>query len=226
MKFVQPFMIRSFPLHQVLVVVNAGESTFQSNFDLSRLSSPPGEVRVTRTSSTEQNADLGVLPLPGELTLPYSAPSKSVTTFVMSRVRFTPSSNLLVNGDFESPGKEGWGLLYGSRNDGAINGEYVYMGDNSGYVDLTISELSLMQNVTAPATRTYFLSARLATSGSSTSFGVLINGNQGPEITVESYRGYQPHGLSFEASVGDIISVYLYGPSGDNNAQIDNVILH
>jgi len=205
--------------------VNIGTSDSTLNFDLTHLSSPP-KVTATRTSSSEQNANIGEIPLTGEPSLLYSAPPKSVTTFVLTEVAPQTLPNLIVNGDFESQGKEGWSLLYGSRPDGAINGQYVYTGSMSGYIDFSISELSLMQNVTAPTTKRYYLSARVATSGTSTSFGVLLNGLQGPDVAIAENRGYQPYGMQFDANEGDIISVYLYGPNGNNNGQIDNVMLH
>jgi len=186
----------------------------------------PLEITATRTSSDEQNVNLGNISLDGEGQLTFYFPGKSITTFVATQAVAKPVTQLIQNGNFESPEREMWTLLYGSRVDGAINGYYVYRGEYSGYLEILDSELSLMQNVIAPATKTYYLTARVAGSGSDIKLGVLINDNQGPEIIVEPWQGYQVYGLSFNANVGDKISVYLYGPQGVANGQIDDVILH
>ncbi|XP_035702640.1 endo-beta-1,6-galactanase isoform X1 [Folsomia candida] len=212
----------------VIVTVNIQGIVRAVNYDLRLVaSSSTPTVTATRTSATEENADLGEVPLNGEFEVIYNAPPTSITTFlVMNAVLSDTLENLLVNGDFESVGREGWSLLYGDRDDGAINGNYVYTGSLSGYLDFAPSELSLIQNVTVPESRTYYLSARVATSSLRAVFGILINGEQGRELGVGVSRGYEPYGISFYAAAQDVISVYVYGPRGASNAQIDNVVLH
>ena len=144
----------------------------------------PLDITATRTSASEQNADLGQIPLNGEGQLSFNFPSESVTTFVATQAIAKSVVQLLQNGDFESPTKEPWSLLYGTRVDGAINGNYVFRGEYSGYLDFKDSELSLIQDVTAPETKVYYLTARVATNGPDTKFGVLINGIQGPELVI------------------------------------------
>lgn len=218
--------VKYFIFSQVLVVVNEVNSQRQATFDLTTFNLPI-EITATRTSSSEQNYDLGRISLNNDGELSFYFPAKSVTTFVATSAVAKAVTQLLQNGDFESPTKEPWVLFFGTRVDGAINGDYVYTGDYSGYLDFTESELSLNQDVIAPESKTYYLTARVATNGPETKFGVLVNDIQGPELVVEAWHGYQVFGLSFKAQAGDKISVYLYGPKGDGtNGQIDNVFLH
>lgn len=194
------------------------------SFDLT-LAGSAVTVSAFRTSSTEQNAELGEVPLTEE-GLIVSLPPRSVTTLVIQDVVVSNNENLINNADFEDPGKGGWFLLFGEREDKAINGNYVYLGQFSGYLDFGPSELSLMQNITAQISKTYYLSVRVATSSSNAVFGVLLNGAQGPETKIEAFKGYQPYGMSFQANAQDVISVYVYGRRGSDNAQIDEVVLH
>jgi hypothetical protein len=209
-------------------LVNPSSTVHEFTFDLSRLSSPP-EITATVTSNTQQNIDLGEVPLTSDMILSYTSPFFSVTTFILKNIAFDSAPNLLINGDFESPRKEGWTVHPDTNNDGGINGDYVYTGNYSANIDLSLGQF-IIQNVTAPSTRRYFLTARASSSGleTGTILGVLINEvEMRKQVDIAPLKGYQPYGISFDATVGDNISVYLSGVAGGNgDAQLDDVILH
>ncbi|ODN00992.1 Endo-beta-1,6-galactanase [Orchesella cincta] len=208
----------------VLVVVNSASNVVTNQFDLTTFSSL-GEMEAFRTSPSEPHVPITPPSLSGNQ-FDFSFPAKSVTTFKMSGSIAKVASNLVTNGDFESGRQDAWFLLYGQRQDSAINGNYVRRGSFSGYVDFNESELSLMQNVTVRETKRYYLTAWCASSGENTKFGALVNGQQGPELTITSWAGYQVYGLSIDAAASDVISIYVYAQKGNYNAQIDDVELH
>lgn len=204
--------------------MNVRSSSVSKSFDLRAFSSV-GQVEAFRTSSSEPHLSIDP-PTSEENQLSFTFPSRSVTTLRISATTSSLTANLVVNGDFESDATSPWFLLYGDRQDSGINGQYVRRGRKSGYIDYTDSELSLMQNVTVAQTKTYYLSAWCSTSGPNTLFGILVNGEQGPELTVKSWSGYQLYGLSVDAKASDILSIYIYSRKGNHNAQIDDVELH
>lgn len=157
----------------------------------------------------------------------FSFPTKSVTTVLVERALPISRDNLIRNGNFESGDKNTWLLLHGSRSDNGVNGNYVRRGKFSGYLDFGESRLTLMQNVTVWETRNYLITAWVATTGEGTThFGVLFNGQQGPDLIVNSWVGYQSYGLSIKAKNEDVISVYLQSEKGNSTAQIDDVTFH
>lgn len=206
------------------MTVNTGSSTISKTIDLRTFSSL-GQVETFRTSSREPHTSIESPTLNGNQ-LTFEFPSRSVTTFKISAAISSSNSNLILNGDFESTESDAWFTLYGARADNGINGYYVRRGRYSGFIDYNDSELSLMQNVIIPQSKTYYLSAWCATSGPNTVFGILINGKQGPELKVNSNAGYQLYGLSIDAQESDVLSIYIYSQQGDHSAQIDDVQLH
>ncbi|CAL8112944.1 unnamed protein product [Orchesella dallaii] len=207
----------------VIVAVNSATNAVTKQFDLTTFSAL-GQAEAFRTSPSEPHVPI-TPPVVSGNQFDLVLPAKSVTTLKMSGSIAKVASNLVTNGDFES-GTNTWFLLYGQRQDNGINGNYVRRGASSGFVDYNESELSLMTDVTVRETKRYYLTAWCATSGPNTKFGVLVNGRQGPELTIDSYRGYQVYGISFDAAASDVISIYLYAQQGNYNAQIDDVELH
>lgn len=125
-----------------------------------------------------------------------------------------PAANLLVNGSFEQ-GTTGWTLPAGATVDSA----YPYDGDGAAHlVPGYSSPARLQQQVTAPATGRYRLSALCLSSvlaeyladpsGPPARLGVSVNGTAAGQSDASNYAGYLPCTIDFSANQGDTITVW------------------
>jgi len=132
----------------------------------------------------------------------------------------TVPPSLLANGDFEE-GTSGWTF----DGPGKVNDAFPYWGTHAATLcPLPNRDVRLWQEIEAPATGTYVLSAMLATDirdGNVRSVGALDRLTLGADVDgvragdsrgVVAFAGYQRHRVLFAATKGSRIRVWYYAP--------------
>jgi outer membrane protein assembly factor BamB len=135
-------------------------------------------------------------------------------------VREAERSPLLRNGDFED-GAAGWTFDGPAR----VNDAFPYWGNQEATLcPLPGRDVRVWQEVEAPATGTYVLTAMLATdiragnvqaggSDDDVMLGADVDGKRvGESRGVEAFAGYQRHEVRFTAQQGGRIRVWYYAP--------------
>ena len=144
--------------------------------------------------------------------------------------------NLLVDGNFEgyatpSLGPPGWISDQPLRKVAAVSdSSHPYDGAIAGVcARATFDDCGLYQEVTIPATGSYVFSVRANSDHSGALVGVNINGSGFQslpiDVTPAGNYGVAPYTISFDASAGDTVRVWMYAPATPGFAAIDGVTL-
>lgn len=136
------------------------------------------------------------------------------------------SANLLSDPDFESGGLGAW---TGEWNPGlaGVETNYPHGGTYDAYLHPSSSaDVAIYQTVTAPASKTYTLTAYCATNISgSVRLGVDVAGSQAGQASITATSGYAPYTVSFSAAAGQEIKIWYYSGKANGWATIDDVVL-
>jgi len=181
-----------------------------------------GRVSATRTSPTEQHAEIQPPAISGKQ-LVYVAPPLSITTIQIFDALHESSGDLLIDGGFEALA-DAWKVELGAEG-GVFNSGNVWRGNYSGFLDGSLSEVRLAQNVAAPRTGMFYLTATCWADGSTAKLGVFVNGETVRELNISRRSGYEPYALSFPATEADNITVYFYSGQETASSFIDDVSL-
>lgn len=185
-------------------------------------------------SSRTDNAFLYTSPLLHEGThtlkvrvtgLKNAASSSSVIT--ADSVVVTPSIvSLLGNSSFEAAALSPWSGEWNPSLTG-VETSYPFNGLKDAYLHPTAtSDVALYQNVVAPTTGTYILTAHAATNTASfASLGVDVAGVQQGNVSIKNTSKYQYYQVKFQANAGQTIKVWYYAKKGTGWATIDQVTL-
>jgi hypothetical protein len=144
--------------------------------------------------------------------------------------------NLLVDGNFEGyspPSLEppGWISDQPLRKIAAVSdSSHPYEGSNAGVCSqTTFEDCGLYQDITVPATGAYMFSVRANATHSGAFVGVDINGSgfQALPIDVRPIGDYgtASYVISFTASKGDVVHVWMYSPATPTWSAIDAATL-
>jgi O-glycosyl hydrolase len=155
----------------------------------------------------------------------YYASQRANGWATLDTTSLTVQPTLLSNAGFESGSLTGWTVEWNSAR-GMVESNYPFTGSYDGALNPTSSQdVALAQTVTAPSTKTYTLTAKVAASGNNVSLGVDVAGSQAASLTVVSGGAYQTRTLTFSATQGQSIKVWYYSPASSGWATIDDVNL-
>lgn len=149
------------------------------------------------------------------------------TIIALDRAIITPSKgSLLGNFNFEGSSLSPWAGEWNPSLAG-VESNYPFNGLKDGYLHPTTSQdVALYQEITAPYTGTYVLSAHAAASKVKlASLGADVNGVQAGEAIVAGTGGYNYYQLKFHAAAGSKIKVWYYAKRDNGWAVIDQVLL-
>ena len=135
------------------------------------------------------------------------------------------ATNLLSNAGFESGSLSPWNGEIKPWLAG-VETNYPHTGTHDAYLHPTSSrDVRLAQTITAPATRTYTLSAYAANNTGNVQFGADVNGTQVRNLKVTGNVGYHLYTTTFTATAGQSIKVWYYAHAINGWATIDDVSL-
>jgi len=222
---------------QIIVTVNNGLSPASKRIDL-RLFSTLGEVKVTQTSVNETNISEKNVSIDDQKMLHIQTAPESITTAVISNINLPESStsNLIVNGDFESQNPAEiakWNLELGVNGSGGLSSQFPWRGNTSGFLGTSEGNSGtrrLTQVVKVPKdSQTFyqlFLTAWCSTTGIDTklSLNVFSRGVSKETIVSGGPEGYRMYYLALKVKGGDEVKVQFDSFSGES--YLDNVSLH
>ncbi|MFD0693165.1 discoidin domain-containing protein [Paenibacillus sp. GCM10027628] len=139
-----------------------------------------------------------------------------------------PQPNMIANPDFQTGTLGPWSAEWHPSN-GGVEANYPHNTMNDGYLWPTTSgDVAIYQTFTAPATKSYTLTAYCAsniTSGD-VRLGVDAGGTQVGQQTITPNVGYAPYTITFNATAGQIVKLWYYGNAAGGWATIDDVVLN
>jgi O-glycosyl hydrolase len=153
--------------------------------------------------------------------------SASSSAIVADRVIITaPPASLLGNSGFENSSFSPWSGEWHASLTGTET-TYPFAGLKDAYLHPTTSaDVALYQNVTAPATGTYVLTAHAAANAANlATLGVDVGGVEKGSAVIRNTGKYQYYQLKFQANAGQTIKVWYYAARGSGWATIDEIVL-
>ncbi len=144
------------------------------------------------------------------------------------------STNLLVEGGFEGYAPPALGLPGWLSDDqlrqvtAKSETHQPRSGANNGACwTTTFLDCGMYQEVTAPATGTYTLRIHASADRPGGLVGANVNGNSAVsrEVAVAPFAVYAPSTMTFTASAGDVIRVWMYSPAQPGYVVIDDASL-
>ncbi len=137
-----------------------------------------------------------------------------------------PAANLISNPDFQSGITGPWYIEWHPAR-AAVETNYPHATMHDGALwPITGGDVAISQNLTAPATKSYTLTAYCATDTGGISLGVDVGGTQVGQANIASNVGYAPYTITFNATAGQTIKVWYYGNSSGGWATIDDVVMN
>jgi len=200
-------------------------------FQGSNTSSSSGFVDLATISGTPAEAwnELTVTNTNTYRYLRYLSPNGSYGN--VAEVEFYTDSSgsgtqLIVNPGFETGSLSPWFGEYAASLAG-IESNYPKSGTKDAFLHPTSTQdTGIAQTVTAPATKTYTLTAYCATNISNNVwFGVEVNGAGAGSRMITSGNGYTQYTITFNATAGQTIKVWYYAGKVNGWATIDDVSL-
>ncbi|MFC5402519.1 discoidin domain-containing protein [Cohnella soli] len=138
-------------------------------------------------------------------------------------------ANLIGNPDFQAGDIGAWYKEWHPANT-AVEANYPHDTMYDGALwPATGADVALAQNLTAPTTKSYTLTAYIATnitSSNAVRLGVDVGGVQATQAIISPYAGYTKYTLTFNATAGQTIKVWYYANASGGWATIDDVVLN
>ncbi|MFD0696607.1 discoidin domain-containing protein [Paenibacillus sp. GCM10027628] len=138
-----------------------------------------------------------------------------------------PQPNLISNPDFQAGTLGPWYAEWHPSNAG-VEANYPHNTMYDAYLWPTASgDVAVSQNVTAPTTKSYTLTAYCATNiANAVRLGVDVGGVQVGQTNITPNVGYNQYTITFNANAGQTIKVWYYSNGTGGWATIDDVVLN
>jgi len=221
-----------------LVIAHGEDSTGQlieRSFDVRRLLGQMSLASATRTSATEQNADIGSEVVVERGYVTFTSRPETITTITIANMKLGENAqltNLIRHGDFEGGDECCWN----STEEGSYVSlaDYSWRGNGHGYLPSNFRHESVLSQTftlelepnSGLVTRRLYLSLYASTVGGNSVVEALVNGDKMAEARLNPWEGYRVYGLSFSARVGDQVTIQIRTWDGSGPVLLDDVALY